>query len=173
MRPRFLCNFTSLRIRILTSFRINRRCDLSQEELLALLKGITNTKPPSPKLSTAVASTGNDWPSNGYMAPSAAAVLAGNASSLFHGEFEAEAAEEASPEGGTLSERFVAKAWKWRQAAYSEAKDLFERSDGTEPFFRELAPLLADAANDSNASAFDSALSMIVAWCVAACKSVG
>lgn len=145
-----------------------RRCDLSQEELLALLKGITNTKPPSPKLSAAAASTGNDWPSNGYTAPSAAAVLAGTASS-FDGEFAAEAAEEASPEGGTLSERFEAKAWKSRQAAYSEAKDLFERSDGTEPYFRELAPLLADAANDSNASAVDSALDMIAAWYVSTC----
>lgn len=91
-------------------------------------------------------------------------MLAGTASS-FDGEFAAEAADEASPEGGTLSERFVNKAWKSRQAAYTEAKELFDRSDGSEPYFRELAPLLAEAASDSNASAVDSALDMIAIWC--------
>jgi len=141
------------------------RCDLSQEELLALLKGITNTKPPSPKLGAADSTHETTLPaSGGYLAPSAEAVLAGTASS-FDGEFAAEAADEASPEGGTLSERFVNKAWKSRQAAYTEAKELFDRSDGSEPYFRELAPLLAEAASDSNASAVDSALDMIAIWC--------
>jgi hypothetical protein len=140
------------------------RCDLSQEELLALLKGITNTKPPSPKLGAAEETKESSLSSSGYMAPSAEAVLAGTASS-FDGEFAAEAADEASPEGGTLSERFINKTWKSRQAAYTEAKEMFDRSDGSEPYFRELAPLLAEAAGDSNASAVDSALDMIAIWC--------
>jgi len=134
---------------------------MTEEELLALLKGISGTKPPSPKLTATKKPADDDC----YMAPSAEEVIAGTASAspeeLVLGGSGAEAASKPSPSTG-LAQRFTAKAWKDRQGAYNEAKALVE--GGCEATAREIATHLSTAADDSNASANDSALEMITAW---------
>jgi len=133
---------------------------MTEEELLALLKGISGTKPPSPAALLENKKPADDLVS--YMAPSAAVVLAGVEGLALGNTFGAE--EATSEEGGAIVERFASKAWKSRQDAFTEAKAIFEGGTGTEPFFREIAPLLAAAADDNNASANDAAVEMIIAW---------
>lgn len=122
-------------------------CDMSQEELLALLKGISYEKPKS------LAKTPVKVDEDCYLAPSAAAVLA-----------EDDDEPEVEAESGDFASRFASKAWKVREAAFGEAKTLFAEGDGSEAVFKTWAPFMAAAADDSNASANDSALEMITAW---------
>jgi hypothetical protein len=136
---------------------------MTQEELLALLKGISYEKPN--KESSSHKSTAN-FEEGDYIAPSAAAVLGdtnvlgsvfGEGMSL--GDFETLQAA-----GGPCAENFVSREWKVRQQAFDEAKVLFDKSSGDELYLKDLAPAMELAADDSNASANDSALEMIFSW---------
>jgi hypothetical protein len=139
-------------------------CDMSEEELLALLKGIS-AKAPSPKSATKKNAASLDE-AECYMAPAAETVLAQE-----NPPAVAEITEKAlknDDEMEPLATNFLHKQWKSRQQAYLDATALFSACSSaqgtTDPTVKELAPLLAGAADDSNASANDSALEMIAAW---------
>ena len=61
----------------------------------------------------------------------------------------------------------VSKQWKVRLQAYKDAKMMMQKTqDGDRSIITIIEPLLVGAAGDGNASANDSAVEMIEAWCV-------
>ena len=66
-----------------------------------------------------------------------------------------------------LTDRMVSKQWKVRLQAYKDAKMMMQKTqDGDRSIITIIEPLLVGAAGDGNASANDSAVEMIEAWCV-------
>ena len=148
---------------------------MSEEELLALLRGISNEKPSSgpdstkegnPKKSAGAAKDTTDDPSDGdscYMAPSAESVLKDQKQSSSTKMSETDESPSIDDSLGGLNDRFASKQWKVRQEAYVEATALFKEK-GTDAPFNEFASDLEKVADDSNASANDSGLELIAMW---------
>lgn len=133
-------------------------CNLSEEELLAILKGTGHEKPQGLNNEDAAADVVED----GYVAPKAEDVLKEEEETT---AIETKTISNNTDEGKQeLCTRFASKQWKERQAAYIEALTLVNDANERDAIVSELTKHLAVIVDDTNVSAMGFALELTALW---------